>query len=117
MTEYGDSPPPRPQRTLARRSAPYLLAWLILYLITAGAGPMVQVLVCAFALGLAMWQLVMRRFRLRWTGAMLIAVGLYLASWFQPYLLVLFVTWGLVIAGVVAEGGRVMVQRREQRSG
>jgi hypothetical protein len=113
MAGDGATPRPRPRRTLARRFAPYLLAWLILYLITSPAGPLVQVLVCAFALGLAVWQLVMRRFSLRWTGAMLIAVGLYLASWFQPYLLVLFVAWGLVVAGVVAEGGRVMVQRRE----
>jgi hypothetical protein len=108
---------PQPSRSPARRLAPYLLAGLVLYLLTAGAGPAVQLLVCAFAVGLAVWQAWMRRFRLRWTVAMLAAVGLYLASWFQPLLLVLFITWALVIAGVVAEAGRVMLERRAKLTG
>ena len=102
----------QPSPSLARRLAPYLLAGLVVYLFTAGAGPAVQLLVCAFAVGLAVWQAWMRRFRLRWTAAMLIAVGLYLASWFQPFLVVLFITWALVIAAVVMEAGRVMLERR-----
>ena len=51
------------------------------------------------------------------TGAMLIAVAVYFASWFQPYLMVLFVTWALVVAAIVAEAGRVMLERRARRMG
>ena len=108
---------PKSSPVIDRRVMGYVLAGLIIYLLTAGAGGATQMLVCAFAIGLATWQAWMRRFRLRWTGAMLIAVAVYFASWFQPYLMVLFVTWALVVAAIVAEAGRVMLERRARRMG
>ena len=108
---------PKLSSVLDRRVMGYVLAGLVVYFLTVGAGGGVQVLVCAFAVGLATWQAWMRRFRLRWTGAMLIAVAVYFASWFQPFLVVLFVTWALVVAAIVAEAGRVMIERRARLMG
>ena len=96
---------------------PYILAGLLLFALTLRSGPLVQLMFCAFAVGFGVWQIWMRQARMRWTGAMFIAVGLYLASWYQPWWLVYFGAWILVLVTLVAEAGRSMEVRRAARRG
>ncbi len=103
-------------RPLWRRLMPYILVVLLLFALTMRSGPMVQVLVCAVSVGFGAFQLWMRQARLWWTGAMFIAVGLYLASWYQPVWLVYFAAWIFVLVALVAEAGRSMQLRRAARS-
>lgn len=104
-------------RSKWRRRMPYILGVLLLFALTMRSGLMVQVLVCAFAMGFGVWQLWMRQARLWWTGAMFVAVGLYLASWYQPWWPVCFAAWILVLVALVAEAGRSMEVRRAARRG
>ena len=98
----------------------YTLAGLILFTLTLRMGPMIWLLVCGFALGLGVWQLWQRRARMWWTGAMFVAVGLYvlglfLVRWHTSLWLFFFAAWIFVIVCVVAEAGRSMEQRKAAR--
>ena len=111
--------PPRP---VMPRWLKYTLAGLILFTLTLRTGPMIPLLVCAFALGLGIWQLWQRRARMWWTGAMFLAVGLYvlgmfLTRWYAPLWFFFFAAWILVIVTLVAEAGRSMEQRKAARLG
>ena len=113
------APPPRP---VMPRWLKYTLAGLILFTLTLRTGPMIPLLVCAFALGLGVWQLWLRRARMWWTGAMFLAVGLYvlgmfLMRWYAPLWWFFFAAWIFVIVSLVAEGGRSMEQRKAARRG
>jgi hypothetical protein len=94
---------------------PYVLAGLLLFALTLRSGPLVQLVFSAFSVGFGAWQIWMRQARMRWTGAMFIAVGLYLASWYQPWWLVSFGVLILVRLTLVAEAGRSMEFRRAAR--
>jgi len=114
--------PAAPPRPVMPRWLKYTLAGLILFTLTLRTGPLVPLLVCAFALGLGVWQLWQHRARMWWTGALFLAVGLYvlgifLAHWYQPLWFFFFGAWIFVIVAVVAEGGRSMEQRKAARSG
>ena len=100
----------------------YTLAGLILFTLTLWTGPMIPPLVCASALGLGVWQLWQRRARMWWTGAMFLAVGLYvlgmfLTRWHASLSLFFFVAWILVIVTLVAESGRLLEHRKAPRTG
>ena len=100
----------------------YTLAGLILFTVTLRTGPLIPLLVCAFALGLGVWQLWQRRARMWWTGAMFLAVGLYvlgmfLTRWYAPLWFFFFAAWIFVIVTLVAEAGRSMEQRKAARQG
>ena len=94
---------------------PYILAGLLLFALTLRSGPLVQLVFCAFAVGFGVWQIWMRQARMRWTGAMFIAVGLYLASWYQPWWLVYFgaADAKATVARAVELGGKVLVPATE----
>ena len=113
------APQPRP---LMPRWLKYTLAGLILFTVTLRTGPLIPLLVCAFALGLGVWQLWQRRARMWWTGAMFLAVGLYvlgmfLMRWYAPLWWLFFAAWIFVIVTLVAEAGRSMEQRKAARQG
>jgi hypothetical protein len=115
------APPPQPRPTMPRWLK-YTLAGLILFTLTLRTGPLIPVLVCAFALGLGVWQLWQRRARMWWTGAMFLAVGLYVLGLFlvrryEPLWFFYFAAWIFVIVSVVAEGGSSMEQRKAARLG
>jgi hypothetical protein len=100
----------------------YSLAGLILFTLTLRTPPMIPLLVCAFALGLGVWQLWQHRARMWWTGALFLSVGLYtlglfLVRWHTSLWLFFFAAWIFVIVSVVAEGGRSMEQRKAARMG
>jgi hypothetical protein len=124
-TSAGKPPASRPQaaapqpRPVMPRWLKYTLAGLIIFTLTLRTGPMIPLLVCAFALGLGVWQLWQRRARMWWTGAMFLAVGLYvlgmfLTRWHASLWLFFFAAWIFVIVSVVAEAGRSMEQRKAQ---
>ena len=111
--------PPSP-RPVMPRWLKYALAGLILFTVTLRTGPMIPLFVCAFALGLGVWQLWQRRARMWWTGAMFLAVGLYVLGMFLTHLYAplwffFFAAWIFVIVTLVAEAGRSMEQRKAQR--
>ncbi len=117
------------RKTAARQPRPvmprwlkYTLAGLILFTLTLRTGPLIPILVCAFALGLGVWQLWQHRARMWWTGALFLSVGLYtlgmfLAHWYASLWLFFFAAWIFVIVAVVAEAGRSMEQRKAARTG
>ena len=110
------------QKSSWRRRVAYVLAGLAVFALTLPPRPGVQLIVCALALGFAVWQLSQRQFRLWWTGAMcaavgLYVVGLYLAITFASLWLLYFGCWILVIVTLVAEGGRSFEARRAARLG
>jgi hypothetical protein len=113
MTEENVSMTPR---TGWRRTLPYIGVVLLLFLGTSGIPLMMSLLFCAFALALFMWQLWMRRARWWWTWAMLAAVLLYCASWWQPFQLLQLITWILVLVTIVGETGRAIGEMRARRS-
>ena len=96
---------------------PYILIVLLLFALTMRSGALIQLGFCAVSVGFGTFQLWMRQARLWWTGAMFIAVGLYLASWYQPVWLVYFAAWIFVLVALVAEAGRSMAVRRAARAG
>jgi hypothetical protein len=127
-TSAGKAAASRPKAAAAQprpvmpRWLKYTLAGLILFTLTLRTGPMMPLLVCAFALGLGVWQLWQRRARMWWTGAMFLAVALYilgifLAHWYQPMWFFFFAAWIFVIVSLVAEAGRSMEQRKAARLG
>jgi hypothetical protein len=100
----------------------YTLAGLVLITATLRTSAIIPLLVCAFALGLGVWQLWQHRARMWWTGAMFLAVGLcvlglVLARWYEPLWFLYFVAWIFVIVSLVAEAGRSMEQRKAARLG
>ena len=114
--------PAAPPRPVMPRWLKYTLAGLILFTVTLRTGPLIPLLVCAFALGLGVWQLWQRRARMWWTGAMFLAVGLYvlgmfLMRWYAPLWWLFFAAWIFVIVTLVAEAGRSMEQRKAARQG
>ena len=114
--------PAVPPRPVMPRWLKYTLAGLILFTLTLRTPPLIPLLVCAFALGLGVWQLWQHRARMWWTGALFLAVGLYilgifLAHWYQSLWFFFFAAWIFVIVAVVAEGGRSMEQRKAARLG
>ena len=104
------------QPSVWRRMLPYAAASLLLFVGTMGSNGMIAWYVCAFAVGLGVWQLWMRRARLWWTWAMLAAVLLYWLSWRQPYLVFPLIAWILVIVTLVAEAGRAIGAVRGRRA-
>jgi hypothetical protein len=100
----------------------YTLAGLVLFTATLRTSAIIPLLVCAFALGLGVWQLWQHRARMWWTGAMFLAVGLYvlglvLVRWYEPLWFLYFAAWIFVIVSLVAEAGRSMEQRKAARLG
>ena len=85
----------------------------IIFTLTLRTGLLPQVVVCALALGVAVWQIWGHRARWLWTWASLIAVGLYLvgvylASQTAPAWFLYFGAWIFVIVAFVGEGSRAV---------
>jgi peptidoglycan/LPS O-acetylase OafA/YrhL len=83
-----------------------------LVIFVLGSGWMPQYLVCALALGVAVWQLRHRRAAWLWTGASFAAAGLFvlgavLAIRYEPLWPIYFGAWVFVIVALVGEGSRV----------
>ena len=115
-------PPAAERRPLPpRRTMPVwlqnLLIGLVIFTLTLGLGILVQYVICALALGLAVFQLWNRRARWLWTWTSFIAVGLYvlgvfLALRYQPAWFLYFGAWILVIVALVGEGSRAFRRSR-----
>jgi hypothetical protein len=93
------------------------LIGLIIFTLTLGAGIIFQYLVCALALGIAVYQLWNRRARWLWTWTCFIAValyvgGVYLALHYQLAWFLYFGAWILVIVAIVGEGSRTFRRSR-----
>ena len=89
------------------------LAGLIIFTLTLRMGLLPQFIVCAFALGVAVWQIWGRRARWLWTWMSFVAVGLflagvYLATQTAPAWFLYFGAWIFVIVAFVGEGSRVV---------
>ena len=94
-----------------------VLIGLIIFTLTLRLGLLVQYVVCALALGVAVYQIWNRRARWLWTWTVFIAVGLYLAGvvsalHYQPAWFLYFGAWILVIVSLVGEGSRSLRRRR-----
>ena len=112
---------PAPKRApAAKRPRPVMPVWLqntliglIIFTLTLRMGLLPQVFICAFALGLAVWQIWGRRARWLWTWASFVAVGLYLAGVYlaaqtAPAWFLYFGAWIFVIVAFVGEGSRAV---------
>jgi len=91
----------------------HALAGLIIFTLTLKMGLLPEVVVCALALGVAVWQIWGRRARWLWTWASLIAValylaGVYLASQTAPAWFFYFGAWIFVIVAFVGESSRAI---------
>jgi hypothetical protein len=89
------------------------LIGLIIFTLTLRMGLLPQVVVCALALGLAVWQIWGHRARWLWTWTSLVAVGLYLAGVYlaiqtAPAWFLYFGAWIFVIVAFVGEGSRAV---------
>ncbi len=113
----------RPVRGLApaalppRRSMPAwlrnTLVGLIIFTLTLRMGLLPQYIVCALALGVAVWQIWGRQARWLWTWTTFVAValfliGVYLASRTQTAWFLYFGAWIFVIVALVGEGSRAI---------
>jgi hypothetical protein len=102
------APPPRRKMPVWLRNT---LIGLIIFTLTLGVGIIFQYLVCALALGVAVFQLWYHRGRWLWTWACFLAValyvlGVYLAMHYQPAWFFYFGAWIFVIVALVGEGSR-----------
>jgi hypothetical protein len=107
----------------AKRPRPVMPVWLqntliglIIFTLTLRMGLLPQVVVCALALGVAVWQIWGRRARWLWTWTSFVAVGLYLlgvylATQSAPAWFLYFGAWILVIVAFVGEGSRAVRRR------
>ena len=103
----------RPQRPVMPLWLKHTLAGLIIFTVTLRMGVLPQVVVCALALGVAVWQIWGRRARWLWTWASFIAVGLYLAGVYlagqiAPAWFLYFGAWIFVIVAFVGESSRAI---------
>ncbi len=94
-----------------------VLIGLIIFTLTLGMAIIFQYVVCALALGVAVYQLWNRRARWLWTWACFIAVGFYLAGvylalHYQPAWFLYFGAWIFVIVAFVGEGSRAVRRPR-----
>jgi hypothetical protein len=112
----------RPAALPPRRMMPVwlqnTLAGLIIFTLTLRMGLLPQFVVCALALGIAVYQLWYRRARLLWTWACFLAValflaGVYLTPVYQPLWFLYFGGWIFVIVALVGEGSRVIRRPRQ----
>ena len=106
-------PAERPQRPVMPLWLKHTLAGLIIFTLTLRMGVLPQVVVCALALGVAVWQIWGRRAGWLWTWASFIAVGLYLtgvylASQTAPAWFLYFGAWIFVIVAFVGESSRAI---------
>ena len=106
-------PAERPQRPVMPLWLKHTLAGLIIFTLTLRMGVLPQVVVCALALGVAVWQIWGRRARWLWTWASFIAVGLYLAGVYlagqtAPGWFLYFGAWIFVIVAFVGESSRAI---------
>jgi hypothetical protein len=95
-----------------------VLIGLIIFTLTLGVAIIFQYVVCALALGIAVYQLWNHRARWLWTWASFIAVGLYvggvyLALHYQLAWFLYFAAWIFVIVAIVGEGSRTFRRRRQ----
>ncbi len=89
------------------------LAGLIIFTLTLRMGLLPQFVVCALALGVAVWQIWNRRTKWLWTWTIFVAVGLflagvYLATQTAPAWFLYFGAWIFVIVALVGEGSRAI---------
>jgi hypothetical protein len=89
------------------------LVGLIVFTVTLGLGIIVQWVICALALGVAVFQLWNRRGRWLWTWLCFLAValyvlGVYLALRHELAWFLYFGAWIFVIVALVGEGSRAV---------
>ena len=106
-------PAERPQRPVMPLWLKHTLAGLIIFTLTLRMGVLPQVVVCALALGVAVWQIWGRRGKWLWTWASFIAVGLFLAGVYlagqtAPAWFLYFGAWIFVIVAFVGESSRAI---------
>ena len=94
------------------------LVGLVIFTLTLRMGLLPQLVVCAFALGVAVWQIWGRRSRFLWTWASFAAVALYLVGFYlttryAPMWYLYFGAWIFVIVAFVGEGSRALKAFRE----
>jgi hypothetical protein len=94
------------------------LIGLIIFTLTMRTGLLLQFVVCALALGIAVHQLWHHRARWLWTWACFLAVGLlvaglFLAPVYRPLWLLYFGAWVFVIVALVGEGSRAIRRPRD----
>jgi hypothetical protein len=102
--------PPRPVMPVWLQNT---LIGLIIFTLTLRMGLLPQFVVCALALGVAVWQIWGRRARWLWTWTSFLAVGLYLAGVYlagqtAPAWFLYFGAWIFVIVAFVGESSRAV---------
>ncbi|HEY5169529.1 MAG TPA: hypothetical protein VIK03_09080 [Thermoleophilia bacterium] len=128
-TTSGPARPAPKREPAAKRPRPVMPVWLqntliglIIFTLTLRLGLLPQVVVCALALGLAVWQIWGHRARWLWTWTSLVAVGLYLlgvylATQTAPAWFLYFGAWIFVIVAFVGEGSRAVRGTRGTTTG
>lgn len=121
--------PGQKREPAAKRPRPVMPVWLqntliglIIFTLTLRMGLLPQVVVCALALGVAVWQIWGHRARWLWTWTSLVAVGLYLAGVYlasqtAPGWFLYFGAWIFVIVAFVGEGSRAVGTLRGTSTG
>jgi hypothetical protein len=119
-TSSGRSRPARKPQPAAQKPRPVMPVWLkntlaglIIFTLTLRMGLLPQFIVCALALGLAVWQIWGHQARWLWTWTIFISVGLFLAGVYlatrtEPAWFLYFGAWIFVIVAFVGEGSRVI---------